>query len=148
MGVVISLSNGGSTWSCNSTTVVAMPRRTKFSTSSRPMNPAPTMTACRTPGQSVLDAVDVLQVPQGEDAGQVDAGNRRTQRCRSGCQDQLVVGFLVLSPEARSRTRTFFAFRSMASTDVRVRTSSLKRVRSRSGVTTSSLSRSAISPPR
>ena len=49
MGVVISLSNGGSTWSCNSTTVVAMPRRTKFSTSSRPMKPAPTTTACFTP---------------------------------------------------------------------------------------------------
>ena len=49
MGVVISLSNGGKTWSCNSTTVVAMPRRTKFSTSSSPMKPAPTTTACFTP---------------------------------------------------------------------------------------------------
>ena len=32
--------------------------------------------------------------------------------------------------------------------DVRTRTSSLKRIRNRSGVTTSSLSRSVISPPR
>src|SRR6516162_7414643 len=51
-GVVISLSKGGSTWSCNSTTVVVTPRRTRFSTSSRPMNPAPTTTACRTPWSS------------------------------------------------------------------------------------------------
>ena len=46
---------------------------------------------------------------------------------------------LVATPE---RLRTRFKL------DVRVRTSRLSRVRKRSGVTTSSLSRSAISPPR
>ena len=47
-----------------------------------------------------LDAVHVLQVPQGEDAGQVDAGQRRAQRCRTWGEDQLVVGFLVLPPRS------------------------------------------------
>ena len=47
-----------------------------------------------------LDAVHVLQVPQGEDAGQVDAGQRRAQRCRSRSEDQLVVGLLVLPPRS------------------------------------------------
>ena len=46
--------------------------------------------------QLTLDAVHVLQVPQGEDARQVDAGQRRADRGRTGGQDQLVVGFLVL----------------------------------------------------
>ena len=96
IGVVISLSNGGSTWSCNSTTVVAMPRRTKFSTNSRPMKPAPNDDGLlHALVHSLLDAVHVLQIPQREDAGQVDAGNRRAQRCRSRCEDQLVVGLLV-----------------------------------------------------
>ena len=43
-----------------------------------------------------LDAVHVLQVPQGEDAGQLDASERGPQWCRTWGEDQLVVGFLVL----------------------------------------------------
>ena len=95
----------------------------------------------------LLDAVHVLEVSQREDAGQVDAGNRRPQRSGARCQDQLVVRLPRNPPEARSRTRTVFALRSMASTEVRVRTSRPEAGRSRSGVATSSLSRSAISPP-
>ena len=101
MGVVISLSNGGSTWSCNSTTVVAMPRRTKFSTSSRPMNPAPTTTACLTPWstrslmRSTSCRLRSVKIPGKSMPG---IGGRKRRRPRG--EDQLVVGFLVLPPRS------------------------------------------------
>ena len=41
----MSASSGGITWSTRSTTVVAIPRPTSCSAISRPMNPAPTITA-------------------------------------------------------------------------------------------------------
>ena len=94
--MVISLSNGGSIWSFISTTVVAMPRCTKFSTSSRPMKPAPTRTACFTPWstRSLIRSVS-CRFRKREDAGQVDAGDRWAKWCCPWCEDQLVVGFLV-----------------------------------------------------
>ena len=87
---------------CFSTTVVAMPRWTKFSANSRPMNPPPTTTACLTPPStsSLIRSVS-CEVAQREHAGQVDAGNRRADRGRPGGEDQLVVGFFVLPPRGQ-----------------------------------------------
>ena len=50
-------------------------------------------------------------------------------------------------PSARLRTRTFFAARSIDSTRVCVRTSNRNRFFKSAGLTTSSFSRSVISPP-
>ena len=47
--------------------------------------------------QACLDLVGILEIPQGEDSRQIDAGNGRPQRRRSRGQNQLVVGFLVLA---------------------------------------------------
>lgn len=44
---------------------------------------------------ALLDAIDVGQIPEREDAVQVDARNRRPQRSRPGGQNQLVIRFFV-----------------------------------------------------
>ena len=89
-GVVISLSNGGSTWSCNSTTVTvdAAPHQVlgQFQPDEtgpdhdRPLDPVV---------DPILDAVHVLEVAQREDAGQVDARDRRPQGGRPGARISL-----------------------------------------------------------
>ena len=113
------------------------------------MKPAPTMTAWRTPRSSgCLDAVHVLQVAQREDAGQVDARQRRPDRRGPGREDQLVVGLLVFAARARSRTRTVLPSRSMASTDERTRTSSRSVAQALGRHDQQLVARSAISPPR
>ena len=94
------------------------------------------------------DPVGVLEVAQREHAAQPRAGDGRHEGCRAGRQDQLVVGLLVGAAGDVVPTVTILAVRSMDSTSWRVRTSIRKRFSNSSGVATSSLSRSWISPPR
>ena len=53
------------------------------------------------PVEFLLDAVHVLQISQGEDTRQVDAGKRRADWRRPGSKDQLVVAFLVFLPRGK-----------------------------------------------
>ena len=89
------------------------------------------------------------QISQREDAGQIDAGDRRHAWARPRGQDQLIVAFQVLPPGRQLADPNLLGlavegFHRAQGSHVEL----VARERSRSGVTMSSLPRSAISPPR
>ena len=101
-GVVISMSSGGKTCSCNSTSVVAMPRATRFSTISSPMKPAPTTTACRTPWSiRALIASVSFRFRSVWMPGKSMPGIGGTTGAGAGRENQLVVAFFVLAASGK-----------------------------------------------
>ena len=60
------------------------------------------------PVHRVLDAIHVVQVAECEDAGGVDAGNRRPQRRCSRRQDQFVVALFILVARSKVAHARFF----------------------------------------
>ena len=80
--------------------------------------------------------------------GKLTPGSGGRTGAVAGGENQLVVAFFVLAAGNEFAARTFLAARSMASTEVSVRTSKLKRSCKRCAVVTSSFSRCEIVPPR
>ena len=115
------------------------------------MNPAPTMTAVRDRlVDHGLDAVDVLEIPQREDARQVDPRDGRAERGGAGREDQLVVGLVVLAGPPGGRGRGRSSGRPIDGLDLGsgADVEPVAPVRSHRASATRSFSRSAISPPR
>jgi hypothetical protein len=93
----------------------------------------------------LLDLVAVRHRAQREDAGQVDAGNRRHDRLRAGRQHQVIVGDLLAAAVIAADLDGLLP-RSMPVTLWPVRTSMLKRSLKNSGVASSRSSSLAMMP--
>ena len=119
----MSASTKGRTWGASSITVMSIPARRSASHTSKPIRPAPTITArLIVPSSRMLpQRIGFFQRVQGHHAVKVGTGHRRANRRGSGRDNEFVIG----SDRASRRSQgllyvTDFPARSMEVTSDRV----------------------------